>query len=312
MQEEHLHFKTLLHFWQRRWWRTLPLFWVALTINIVMYQAIKLQPFEAWKLSYYPLLQNLAWPHPPFFMGEAWSLAIEEWFYLTFPLALWMCTRSTKAKNQLQKNFLYTTLLYALLIIILRSINALQPLYPEGQDSGIRKIVALRLDAIPLGVLIAYLQYFHNHLLQKWRHILLCAGILIAGFVYYLIRYPAIATTAASGSLPRYLGDAFLYLLAPLGFALCIPYFSSIYSNKANVWSKTITQISTLSYALYLCHYSMIYIPFFYRLQCTTTIEVVGIYILYLITITLAAWILHTYIEQPFMRYRDRTTLKNQ
>jgi peptidoglycan/LPS O-acetylase OafA/YrhL len=308
MQVERLEFKELLHFWKRRWWRTLPLYWVAVTINIVMYHAIKLQPFEAWKLTYYPLVQNLAWPHPPFFMGEAWSLAIEEWFYLTFPIALWVFAKRSNDTKQRQKNFLYITLFYALSAIILRSINALQPIYTEGQDSGIRKVVLLRLDAITLGVLIAYLHYFHGEWLAKWRKALLGLGVLITCFVYYLILFPAIATTAAAGSLPRYLGDAFLYLLAPLGFALCIPYFSSIRTHSSNIAVKVITQISTLSYALYLCHYSMIYIPYFYRLQCTTTIEVVGIYSLYLLLITLVAWGLHKLIEQPFMRYRDRTT----
>jgi peptidoglycan/LPS O-acetylase OafA/YrhL len=241
-------------------------------------------------------------------MGEAWSLAIEEWFYLTFPIALWVFAKHSNDTKQRQKSFLYITLFYALSAIILRSINALQPIYTEGQDSGIRKVVLLRLDAITLGVLIAYLHYFHGEWLAKWRKALFGLGVLISCFVYYLILFPAIATTAAEGSLPRYLGDAFLYLLAPLGFALCIPYFSSIRTQRNNIAIKVITHISTLSYALYLCHYSMIYIPYFYRMQCTTTIEVVGIYSLYLLLITLVAWGLHKLIEQPFMRYRDRTT----
>ncbi len=215
----------------------------GISVIFNMYHAIKLQPFESWKLTYYPLVQNLGWPHPPFFMGAAWTLAIEEWFYLTFPIALWVFAKCTNDRKQRQKSFLYITLFYALSAITLRCINALQPLYTDGQDSVIRKVVLLRLDAITLGVLIAYLHYFHGEWLAKWRIALLSMGMLITCFVYYLILFPAIATTAATGSLPRYLGDAFLYLLAPVGFALCIPYFSSIRTSRNNIAIKVITQI---------------------------------------------------------------------
>ena len=81
-------FKDLLRFWRRRWFRTLPNYFLILIINIAIGLSIGVMDFKG-TFSYFLFLQNFTAPHPDFFT-EAWSLSIEEYAYLFFPLMLFM------------------------------------------------------------------------------------------------------------------------------------------------------------------------------------------------------------------------------
>ncbi|MEI7616870.1 MAG: acyltransferase [Actinomycetota bacterium] len=86
IQNSELKPKDLLNFWIRRWFRTLPNYFLILGILLaipLLKSGIIAHDFN-WK--YLLFLQNFSGPHPNFF-PEAWSLCIEEWFYLLFPIA---------------------------------------------------------------------------------------------------------------------------------------------------------------------------------------------------------------------------------
>ena len=85
---------TLLVFWSRRWLRTLPAYFFVLIILIIFSVTLEhALPSNIWL--YFVFSQNIAWSHPEFF-GEAWSLAVEEWFYISVPLVLFFIVYSTK------------------------------------------------------------------------------------------------------------------------------------------------------------------------------------------------------------------------
>ena len=84
-------FKTLVQFWLQRWFRTLPLYYLVLTVLVLLY-FISHHILPPNVLAYYTFSQCFAWPHPLFF-GEAWSLAVEEWFYILFPLGVFVFLR---------------------------------------------------------------------------------------------------------------------------------------------------------------------------------------------------------------------------
>ena len=70
----------LIRFWQRRWWRTLPPYLVALVVSWVVVFATRQERFD---LGYLVFFQNY-YPRMPFFL-VSWSLCIEEHFYLLMP-----------------------------------------------------------------------------------------------------------------------------------------------------------------------------------------------------------------------------------
>src|SRR5436190_12704567 len=83
-------------FYVRRWFRTLPLFFLFLIVNIIserLFRAHAVNFREALTHGFF--LRNWSGFHMTFF-PESWSLAIEEWFYLLFPAALWLGLKFTK------------------------------------------------------------------------------------------------------------------------------------------------------------------------------------------------------------------------
>ena len=82
-------FKSILYFWIRRCFRTLPNYYLILVINILLLFLFNRQRnFEIW--SYFLFLQNFNSSQPDFFT-ESWSLSIEEFAYILLPLLLILC-----------------------------------------------------------------------------------------------------------------------------------------------------------------------------------------------------------------------------
>jgi peptidoglycan/LPS O-acetylase OafA/YrhL len=290
------------HFLVRRWFRTLPAYWLVLTADIVLYLALfgKLEPY---KFLYYFFLQNLWYPHPPYFFGEAWSLAVEEWCYLLLPLSLYVADRLFRPHDK-KKFLLRLILVFMAMVAVARVINAMDPLNGPDQDSGIRKVVVFRLDALLYGMLWSYLLSFRNIFTTRIKGSLFLAGILSVSILYYLVSLQQICGPA--GGLLKMLSDAFLYLLLPLSFSLLLPYAAGIKTISWRTGSNIIQFISRISYSLYLVHYSLVFIPFFSFLKIEDPLAAGGLYLLYWGVTLLLSWMLYRYFEYPLMQLRER------
>ncbi|HRD52194.1 MAG TPA: acyltransferase family protein, partial [Flavobacteriales bacterium] len=151
--------RRLLDFWQRRWLRTLPNYYLFLLINILLVLAGMnggVINHNTW--AYALFLQNV-WKPLDLFFWESWSLVVEEWFYLLFPLLLFGALVITGAAAK--RIFLILALLFILAPMLMRFILA--PEIPSlwHMEQGLRKLVITRLDAIGWGILAAWLQSFY-------------------------------------------------------------------------------------------------------------------------------------------------------
>lgn len=165
----------VLSFVTRRGLRTLPNYYLFLLVNALLISNAVVPGRIGDLLPFMVFVQNLAWPHPLVF-GEAWSLAVEEIFYLILPLCLVLFGRIFSSKRTA---FLSATAFLLLLPLAARiiAVGLSDPLW----DAGIRKVVVFRLDALMVGVLASWLAREYQALNRIKKAPVLASAIVILG-----------------------------------------------------------------------------------------------------------------------------------
>jgi len=282
-------FKTLKQFWIRRWFRTLPLYFIFLLLNIFVLQYFFGE--KEWSWTYFFFLQNFTTPHPSM-MGEAWSLSVEEWFYISFPLILFGALAFFEDKKH---GFFILTLSYVLIFTNLRIYFAFDP--NLNWDSGVRKIVTLRLDSIGYGVLAAYFMLNHKEIVEKYNSKFFIIGVIT------LISTAVIFFYFKSTSLDTFFVKAFMFSMASISFALLI--FKIIKLTVGNkILANTITKISLYSYSAYLLHLSVV-IPLFKSFEIHKELPILTFFV-YILTVFFISSYIYIYIEKPIMDLREK------
>lgn len=304
-------FNEVRNFWIRRWFRTLPNYWLILTVSFIVYHVIlKWDPFQLNYLKGYLFLQNLRYPNILYAFPEGWSLSVEEWFYLTLPVIMFTAYKIVRPVNK--SRFLIGIFVsYLLVFLFIRFFNAFAPLNGRDPDEGIRKVVLFRLDAVMYGVLFAYFNYYKPQIFDRIKTRLLITCIVLFNIIFYLcIRYRLVFMVQEDTSV-RFLRNAFLYLITPLSLSLCLPYANSVKAIGSRVVSVAIQHISKISYSMYLVHFSLIYRPLFMTLKESSFGKLFVYYILYWAIVVVLSSLIYKYFEQPMMNLRERFGKKN-
>ena len=238
-------------FYVRRWFRTLPLFFLFLVINVIFersFRAHRVGFNEA--LSHGLFLRNLTGLHLTFF-PESWSLAIEEWFYLLFPAALWF---GLKLSRRFGPVFLVTAFAFLAFSTIARCIAALDP--AASWPNQIRMGMIYRLDALMIGVLGAWVSVQFS---KAWIRSAIPAAF--CGAIVLVVTYASL-WKIENGHLQfgddSYFARTFRFTLVSLGFLLLLPWASRWKLASENLGSRAVRKIALWSYSLYLVH-----LPFF-------------------------------------------------
>jgi peptidoglycan/LPS O-acetylase OafA/YrhL len=306
--------KAVRIFWVNRWLRTLPAYFFAF---LICYQFSGAMHNSIYYLFF---AQNIITPMPGFF-PHSWSLAVEEWFYLLFPLLLLAIAAVTgRTQNRYRiylagviiflvcglgfkvlYHWMYQQNLFAYLVdrkILFPSWNIFAP--PIGDWDSMRKIVMFRLDAIACGCLIAYLMEKRtiSSRASMW--------LLATGFVGVLIGFQIVKHTVAGGKANIFV-DVLLLPLFCCGFAMMLPYASSC-PRPGKLITSVITQISQTSYSFYLMHILIIeQVTEWYHSNLANPFAPKWLVFLgtYLFTY-LVAYLMFRLIELPFMNLRKR------
>lgn len=288
-------FKMLGHFWLRRWFRTLPNYFLVLSF-LLAYRLLVLQDLWDFSSLYLFFSQNLAWPHPEFF-PEAWSLSVEEWFYLLLPLCIYGLL---KLNITWHRAFLWTAVVFLIVPVLLRIYKFEYLIYDGKFDAEFRKIVILRLDSLMFGVLAAYWHFKSPRTWQRWALPLLFIGL---AFLVLLFLNP--------GNWKNLYRPVYLSLESLASF-LFIPYLSSLKSTGIGVLDKLFVFISVISYSMYLLHLSVIQAHVIPILK--TKLELTEMLISTPWVPMLAYWILsfllsslqYRWFERPMTKIRER------
>ncbi|MGI8890492.1 MAG: acyltransferase family protein [Chthoniobacterales bacterium] len=239
--------ETVAVFYIRRWFRTLPLFWLFLLLNVLLETQTKNHQLSLGEiLEHGFFLRTLTAYHPVFF-PESWSLGIEEWFYLLFPAAVWLGLR---AERHFVRVFLTVAAAFYLFSTIGRMLSAHSAEASWAQWQ--RVIVIYRFDGLMTGVFAAWISLRWPAFWQARSRLLAIIGsALLVGLYVSLWRWNNGAFVFGPDD---YFARTFRFNLVSLGFAFLLPWASLWKIERENFPSLAVRKIALWSYALYLVH----------------------------------------------------------
>lgn len=282
----------LRNFFARRWWRTLPNYYLFLVVNVVL-ALVAIRPADLTGIGAYLIfMQSLAWPHPSFF-GEAWSLAIEEVFYFAFPLSFLLVARLSGAP-------LARALLLVAVAVILLSPLA-RGIFAEGGaawDEAVRKPVAFRLDAIMYGVLLAWVARMRSSWLRPvaWR--VFAFGALAFAFWF-------VATKADPALDSSSFARTWLFCVTSFGCAGLIA--AGLHWPLPAALARAAGFGARISYAAYLANIpvALVLLHVWPFANDGPTVQIARAMAFLLLTV-LVSWAVHRGFELRFLRLRER------
>lgn len=204
-------------------------------------------------LAYLVFLQNSVTYQPNDFFQVAWSLSIEEWFYLTFPVLLFVFTKIF-SKN---RSFPFLATIMTIIVVELGIRFYVAIAHHHYWDEGFRKMMPLRLDSIAIGVLAAYVKFtnpaFWNAHVKKLA--LFGACLLAALTIYFSIDYVQYfnPVTWDHASNPGIFLETVFFTLLSFSIAALLPYLSNL-KMKEGIVKRSVTLLSEISYSIYLNH----------------------------------------------------------
>ena len=282
----------VFNFLIRRWFRTLPNYFLFLLINILLiYFGLIKGVLNKFAITYFVFFQNFYKPYD-FLFWESWSLSIEEWFYLLFPLTLLGLFILTRYKVKAKRIILITIILFLLFPLIFRLFQANKSL---DYDLYFRKLVLTRLDTIGYGLLGAYIHWYYYEFWRKFKNIFFVIGIIL---LFYL--------TTINLQILFFLKTTYISLIG-LSIFFLLPKLESFKNEKIPL--KPFQFISKISFSMYLIHIPLIQI-FSNTFSFSNKYAAILIYIIFWILLILLSFFVYTFYEKPLMNIRERIKIK--
>jgi len=291
MKEERINFSFVKTFLIRRWFRTLPNYFLFLLLNIILIASGLANGFlNKYLITFFVFMQNFFKPYD-FLYWESWSLSVEEWFYLLFPIGILLFYFLIKSKKSL---FIVLTLLLILFSTVVRFYKARHNGYTyETWDSWIRKLVPCRFDSIGFGLLAAWIHFYYRDLWIKTKWICFFLGIILFGVVI----------TWNFNNAPYFACTSYFTVSSLAGmFLLPLAEQEKTYSGN---WGKAVIGMSLISYAVYLTHLGIMGA----LINNTRYWEHPWLYYLvYWGSTLLFSALVYNYFEKPITNLRERFT----
>ena len=287
-------------FWSRRWARTLPLyfFFVLLYLRFDYLGVGDL-------LTTYPFLffmQNFAWSPIPFFQ-HSWSLSVEEWFYFLFPLVFLWLARDERAYR---RPMMITCVVFILVPLMLRMAVARHVADYDAFNNQIRMVVVCRLDAIFFGVLLVLVKTEWAAFYARLRWCGIPGALLLLAAAFYL-------AAGLPGLTHSYWGMVLFFPVLSLSIAFILPMVERIETLGWSWLDRFMIYTSRISYSLYLGHICMLTLVNGVLVHLGMTVhgpvQTVFVYVLYGASYYAFATVTYQFIERPFLRLRDMSTV---
>ncbi|MGC2620274.1 MAG: acyltransferase [Acidobacteriaceae bacterium] len=289
---------SIAEFYRRRAYRILPAYLAVLALYFLV---------PAWRES--PRLPPL-WKFLTFTMNfgvnlnqhafsQAWSLCVEEHFYLLLPLLVALMMRRPSARRTI-------AVLGSLVLagIVLRAFLIAHD--PDNVWPAIYYPSYTRLDGLLTGIALAVVRTFRptswDRLMQR-GHTLFFSGFACVGIVIWMFRKLDMGANTGSALWGIIVG----FPLLALGLGLLTASSVSANGLLARVKIPGAEAVATLAFTLYLTHKSVGHFVM-ERFPQVTNAQGPASWLLYAVACFSVAWLLHILVERPFLRLRDRVT----
>jgi peptidoglycan/LPS O-acetylase OafA/YrhL len=301
--------RTLWNFWVRRWFRTLPLYYLVLSINILVFCFIFSENAiiglkNLWQqgvLQYFFFIQNFT--KTTSFFGESWSLAIEEWAYLVLPILFLGIIRfgNLSVKTSILGGII-TILILSMVARFIFWISILPNTQLIAWDIQVhlRDITPFRLDAIALGIFGSWVNYYFQSKWLKFRWLSLVIGLTFC-FSFKEISALTLQNIKHSSGL--------LFVMIENVFGcfgiLCLLPVLTTWKIQKGIFGKVIEHISLISYSLYLLNLTFLigliehFLPPHSIQDSYLNLTIYWIVLIGLSTLT------YYYFEKPMMELRE-------
>jgi len=292
---------TLGVFYVRRWFRTLPLFWLFVAVNVWLewrFNHRSLEPGEIFEHAFF--LRTFAANHISF-IPESFSLAIEEWFYLLFPAALWF---ALWCRARFAPALLGTAAVFYLFSTVGRVVSAV---HLEGPWTDWQRVLVIyRFDALMTGIVAAWLAHRFPAAWRRHARVLAIVGALLALAMYASLWRPARVWVAPAPD--DFFARTFRFNLVSLGFALLLPAMSGWTLRAETFVTTTVRKIALWSYGLYLVHQPVIRLcdRYFFPEWKTSALQAAAAFATQLGAAIFISAILYHFYEAPFTRLREK------
>ncbi|MGH8079510.1 MAG: acyltransferase family protein [Lysobacter sp.] len=281
-------------FYLRRGLRVLPAFWAVLALYLwwpEFRERPGLQP--AWQFLSFSLNLLIDYEHNKAF-SHAWSLCVEEHFYLLFPLLALALTR----KPALWK----TALVVAVLVGGGMALRAWvwQLSADDGSNAWVERVYYptwMRLDGLLFGVVLAAIRAYRP---LWWEAMMRRSGIV--ALLGVLVVAAAIAVSQQRLGLQA---SVFGFPLLSLGLALLVAAGASEQRWTGRLRVPGAGWLAAASFSLYLSHkalFGLVERAYGESLQANGWLAFAA----YAGAALLGGALLHYAIERPFLRLRDR------
>ena len=264
--------KNIKIFYFRRWLRTIPPYVVALVCYSILFSK-----FDIDTLKYLFFIQKISENFLEIdYFSIAWSLSVEEFFYLIFPIFLIVFNK---------KKFIHILILFMTLIYILKIMYLITNVNEEFYRVG----TFLRLDAIAFGVLVRiYLEKIRNNLFN----------IFSAIFIVFTMKYFLLNLE----NLSIFKLFLFIILIQCFSINMIIIFlnFNKIISNKFLI--DLFSLLSKQTYSIYHFHFFIIHM----FSQSTFLLNSKLILTLYLISLFLFSSVCYYVFEKSIVENRPK------
>lgn len=286
-------------FFIKRVFRILPPYWLIVAIYFcfpLFHEREALPPL--WK--FITFTQNLGLElSTQGTFSHAWSLCVEEHFYLLLPTVLLLFGYVGYIRKAI---WLIPCLMILGFVLRWYSYTHLYQPY-AADDYGIiywYKYIYYptynRLDGLLMGVSIASVYVFKQQLWQRisqYGNVLLLLGIAVLVAAYYLCQTPSSFHASVYG-----------FPIVALGYGMVVAGAVSPSSILYRFPSRLTSFIAAISYALYLSHKGIVHLTHY--VLADYNIDANLIFVVSTVTSIFAAWLLHTLVDKPMMRLREK------